>query len=132
MISIDTNVLIRDLVEDDAEQVEATRSLLDSLTIEDPGFVCREVILEISWVLASAYRFTREQIGEALLRIIGMENLLVETSDDVARSARHYGENNDDFSDLMILEASRRSDALPLYTFDRRLSRLDGAILVGA
>ncbi len=132
MISIDTNVLIRDLVEDDAEQVEATRSLLDSLTIEDPGFVCREVILEISWVLASAYRFTREQIGEALLRIIGMENLLVETSDDVARSARHYGENNDDFSDLMILEASRRSDALPLYTFDRRLSRLDGAMLVGA
>ncbi len=132
MISIDTNVLIRDLVEDDAEQVEATRSLLDSLTIEDPGFVCREVILEISWVLASAYRFTRKQIGEALLRIIGMENLLVETSDDVARSARHYGENNDDFSDLMIMEASRRSDALPLYTFDRRLSRLDGAILVGA
>ena len=132
MISIDTNVLIRDLVEDDAEQVEATRSLLDSLTIEDPGFVCREVILEISWVLASDYRFTREQIGEALLRIIGMENLLVETSDDVARSARHYGENNDDFSDLMILEASRRTDALPLYTFDRRLSRLDGAMLVGA
>ncbi len=132
MISIDTNVLIRDLVEDDAEQVEATRSLLDSLTIEDPGFVCREVILEISWVLASAYRFTREQIGEALLRIIGMENLLVETSDDVARSARHYGENNDDFSDLMILEASRRMGALPLYTFDRRLSRMEGAALVGA
>ena len=132
MISIDTNVLIRDLVEDDAEQVEATRSLLDSLTIEDPGFVCREVILEISWVLASAYRFTREQIGEALLRIIGMENLLVETSDDVARSARRYGEGNDDFSDLMILEASRRMGALPLYTFDRRLSRMEGAALVGA
>ena len=132
MISIDTNVLIRDLVEDDAEQVEATRSLLDSLTIEDPGFVCREVILEISWVLASAYRFTREQIGEALLRIIGMENLLVETSDDVARSARRYGEGNDDFSDLMIMEASRRSGALPLYTFDRRLSRMEGAALVGA
>ena len=132
MISIDTNVLIRDLVEDDAEQVEATRLLLDSLTIENPGFVCREVILEISWVLRNAYRFTREQIAEALLKIIGMENLLVETSDDVARSARRYGEGNDDFSDLMILEASRRIGALPLYTFDRRLSRMEGAMLVGA
>lgn len=132
MISIDTNVLIRDLVEDDAEQVKVARSLLDGLTNENPGFVCREVILEISWVLESSYRFTREQIVSAVLRIVTMENLVVETADDVAYAARHYEQGGADFSDLMILLAGHRVRAVPLYTFDRRLSRLEGAVLLGA
>ena len=132
MISIDTNILIRRVVNDDARQAEAAQALLDGLTTENQGFVCREVALEFVWVLERVYRYSRELLAEKLLELIALETLVVEESEDVARSARRYGEGNDDFSDLMILEASRRTDALPLYTFDRRLSRLDGAILVGA
>ncbi len=35
-----------------------------------------------------------------------------------------------DFSDFFILESARRGGALPLHTFDERLSRVDGAKLV--
>ena len=54
MIAIDTDVLVRYLVCDDQQQAEAARTLLESLTAERPGFVCREVTVELAWVLERA------------------------------------------------------------------------------
>ena len=48
MTSIDTNVIVRYLVGDDAEQAEAARALLDGLTPDAPGFICREVVIEVA------------------------------------------------------------------------------------
>ena len=50
MIALDTNVLVRYLVADDARQAKAARLLLEGLTTEHPGFICREVIVELVWV----------------------------------------------------------------------------------
>ena len=63
MIALDTNVLVRYLVNDDAEQANAARVLLESLTAEEPGFVCREVMVELVWVLQRAYGFARGRIA---------------------------------------------------------------------
>ncbi|MDE2906398.1 MAG: PIN domain-containing protein, partial [Acidobacteriota bacterium] len=51
MIALDTNVLVRYLVDDDPEQAETARALLASVTPTRPGFVCREVMVELVWVL---------------------------------------------------------------------------------
>ena len=59
MTALDTNVILRYLVGDDAEQAEAARALLDGLTPGNPGFICREVVLEVPWVLERNYGFTR-------------------------------------------------------------------------
>ena len=64
MTALDTNVLIRYLVGDVPEQAEAARALIDELTPDDPGFICREVVLEVAWVLERSYRFTRPQVAE--------------------------------------------------------------------
>ena len=58
------------------------------------------------------------------------DSLVVENSDDVAAAAHRYRQGGAGFSDLMILTAAERAGAMPLYTFDRRLSRMQGAILV--
>ena len=47
MIALDTNVLVRFLVGDDAEQAEAARALLEGMTPERPGFISREVAIEV-------------------------------------------------------------------------------------
>lgn len=126
MIALDTNVIARYLVNDVAEQAEAARALLDELTPDNPGFVCREVVIEIVWVLERSYRFPRSQIAEALLDMTASDSLVVEDSDDVAAAAYRYGQGGVGFSDLMILKATERAG----YTFDRRFARMPGATLV--
>ena len=66
MLALDTNVILRYLVRDDEAQAEAANSLLESLTAERPGFICREVIIELVWILERAYRFTRSQIADLM------------------------------------------------------------------
>ena len=130
MIALDTNVLVRYLVDDDAEQAKAARALLEGLTSERPGFVCREVAIEVVWVLERAYRFRPAQIADVLVELIATDSIVVEAADDVARAAFSYRQGGVGFSDLMILSAAERVGAAPLHTFDRRLARMDGAVLV--
>ena len=132
MIALDTNVLVRLLTRDHAEQAEAARSLLRGLTPEQPGYVCREVAIEVAWVLERSYRFTRGDIAEALMELMASNNLVFEASDDIARVVYLYSQGGPGFSDRMVLAAAARADAIPLFTFDRQLARLEGAELVPA
>ncbi len=130
MIALDTNVLVRYLVRDEAQQAEAARSLLESLTAERPGFICREVIVELAWVLERAYGYTRDRIATVLEQLVATEHLVIEAADDVARAAFRYRPGSAGFSDLMILAAAERSGARSLYTFDLKAAQLDGVALL--
>ena len=130
MIALDTNVLVRFLVCDDRQQAEAARALLESLAAERPGFVCREVTVELVWVLERAYGFDRHQVANILEELVSTEGLVFEAQDDVARAALRYRNASAGFSDLMISGAARRSGAHPLYTFDKKAARLEGAMLI--
>ena len=130
MIAIDTNVLARLLVRDDLAQAEAAMRLFTRLTPENRGFICREVLLELVWVLERVYNQSRANIGEAVLGLIASEDLLIENHEDVARCLYRYMQGGVDFSDLMILTAAENQRALPLHTFDRKFARLDGVTLI--
>ena len=130
MIAIDTNVLVRFLVRDDEAQAASARALLEPLTADQPGFICREVILELVWVLERAYGFPREQIADVLEQLVSTDVLVMEASADVAQAAFKYRTGSAGFSDLMILAAAERSHALPLYTFDQKAARMEGVTLL--
>ena len=130
MIALDTNVLVRYLVCDDQRQAEAARTLLESLTSERPGFVCLEVTVELVWVLERAYGFDRHRIAKIVEELVSTEGLEFEAQDDVARAAFRYPRAAAGFSDLMISGAALRSGAHPLYSFDKKAARLEGAMLV--
>ncbi len=130
MIAVDTNVLVRYLVRDNAEQAEAARRLLESLTAGRPGYVCREVTVELSWVLERAYGYSRARIATILEELVTTDGLVVEAADDVARAAFRYRAGGSGFSDLMILAAAKRSGTHPLYTFDQEAARLEGVSLL--
>ncbi len=130
MIALDTNVLVRYLVRDDEQQAESARALLESLTTERPGYVCREVVVELVWVLERAYAVSRERIATILQELVATQSLVVEASDDVARAAIRYAASGPGFSDLMILAAADRAGARPLHTFDRKAARIEGVELL--
>ena len=126
MIGLDTNVLVRFLVRDDAQQAERARALLESLTADRPGFVCREVVVELVWVLERAYGLSPGRIAKILVELVATEGLVIEEAGDVARAAIRYRTSGGGFSDLMILAAAERAGAGPLYAFDRKAARIDG------
>ncbi len=130
MIALDTNVLVRFLVNDDPAQAGAARSLLAGLTEEDPGFICREVAVELVWVLERAHGFSRERVATVLESLAATAELEIEAVDDVVRAASRYRPGGPGFSDLMIAAAARRRGASTLYTFDRQAARLEGARLL--
>lgn len=130
MIALDTNVLVRYLVRDIPEQAEAAQDLLQRLTLEDPGFVSREVAIETAWVLERSYRFTREQIADILEELTAVESLVFEVGDDVRCAVLYFRQGGPDFADLMILAAAERAGANPLYTFDQRFARSTNAVLI--
>lgn len=132
MIALDTNVLVRFLVGDDPRQSAAARALLAELTADRPGFVCREVAVELSWVLDRAYGFSRDRIATVFEELVGSEELRFEAEDDVLRAADGYRRGGADFSDRMIAAAARRSGAETLHTFDRRAAQLRGVALLPA
>ena len=130
MIALDTNVLVRYLVRDDPEQAEAARLLLEGLDSGRPGFICREVIMEVVWVLERAYKFLRAQIADVLAELIATDGLVIETANEVGHAAMSYRQPGVEFSDLMILSAAERKGARPLYTLDSKLARMQGTVLV--
>lgn len=130
MIALDTNVLVRYLVRDDERQAESARALLESLTTERPGYACREVVVELVWVLERAYGISRERIATILQDLVATQSLVIEAADDVARAAFRYQAGGAGFSDLMVLAAAERVGARPLYTFDRKAARLEGVELL--
>ena len=126
MIGLDTNVLVRYLVRDDEQQAEAARALLETLTADRQGFVCREVIVELVWVLERAYGLSPGKIAKILVELVATEGLVIEEANDVARAALRYRASAGGFSDLMILAAVERSGACPLYSVDKKAARIDG------
>ena len=123
MIALDTNVLVCYLVDDDARQSRAARALLGALTPTRPGFVCREAMVELVWVLRRTYGQSRERISAVLEDLVAADGLVVDAEADMARSAMRYRRGVADFSDLMIAAAAERAGARPLYTFDRKAAR---------
>ena len=132
MIALDTNIVMRLLVRDDLSQAEAAKRLISSLTPENRGFICREAMTELIWILERVYEHSKTDIAEAVLDLIASADLEIENHEDVTKSLYRYVQGGVDFADLMILAAANDQGALPLYTFDRKLARLDGVTLLDA
>jgi len=130
VIALDTNVLVRFLVQDDADQARIASDIFDRLTDAEPGFVSREVLIELVWVLERAYGYGRAQIAGALDGLLSSTELRIEAGDDVGSALDLYRNDGFGFADLMIAAAARRAGAAELVTFDRKAARLLGVRLL--
>ncbi len=130
MIALDTNVLVRFLVQDEPLQAQLATNVIDQLTDEAQGFVSREVLIELVWVLERAYRLGRAEIAVALDGLLSATELNIEGSDEFALALELYRNDGFGFADLMIAAAARRAGANELVTFDRKAARLPGARLL--
>lgn len=131
MIALDTNVLVRYLVQDIAHQAEVAERLIDSLTFDNPGFVSREVVVELVRVLERAYGFGPADIATVLEGLLSAVEIRLESALDVASALEKMRVRGGGFADLMIWSASRNAGCDCLVTFDRGMATLPGVEVPG-
>lgn len=122
MRAIDTNVIVRLIVRDDARQLRAAKEFTSK-----GAWVSHLVLAETVWVLDAVYDRTAEQIAIAIDMLLNHKDVTVQDAGVVAAALDHFRRHPKlGFSDCLMLEIARKAGHLPLGTFDRDLARLDG------
>lgn len=119
MIGLDTNVLVRDLAQDDPKQARLATDLIESLTADKPGFVSQVVLVETVWVLESCYAADAGRIAEVVETLAHVESLVVDEADVVWRALRQFKQAGGDLTDALVAALAGRAGCDTVYTFDR-------------
>lgn len=119
MRALDTNVLVRALVQDDAEQGRRAQACLSAHTV----YVPVTVILELEWVLRSRYGYSPKTIADAIEKLAILENAVVAEQDAVVAAARKLRQGWDFADALHHAPAAGYED---FATFDTNLARRAG------
>lgn len=127
MIALDTNVLVRFIVEDDARQTAAATKLIDhAVAADQPLFVSSIVLCEFVWVLAGSYRVSRAEIGRVLRELLRARHLAFDAPDQLVRALDAFLQSNGNFADYLIREQGRAAGCDTVATFDRALHKERG------
>jgi predicted nucleic-acid-binding protein len=123
MRAVDTNVLVRLVTRDDRRQVSAAE------TFVSPGaWVSHLALLEATWVLTSVFELDATALATVLEMLLNHHDLTIQDPDVVAAALLQFRKRPAvSFSDCLLLEVARKAGHVPLGSFDRDLSKLEGA-----
>ena len=123
MIGIDTNVLVRYLVQDDPKQARLSTRFFENQENRDQGFYLTEVVLcELVWVLESAYKIRRREVATTLDRVLRTASFFFDHKDELWDALRDYRSGKADFADYLICRLHESSGCTKTVTFDRDLA----------
>jgi len=111
--AVDTNVLVRYYLRDDAAQARVA----DRILSDGDVFVPKTVMLELEWVLRSVAEQPADKVMDCLWHLIALPGITIEDHDEV-EAALHHCKQGIDFADALHLAASRACSEL--LTFDDR------------
>jgi len=125
MIGLDTNVLVRYLMQDDAAQASRASAAIESVAGRGERLRLTAITLcELVWVLESAYRQTRADVARALDQIVRTADFDLEHVDHVRTAIEQYRTTPADFADALIGLLNAAAGCEHTLTFDRSLKRI--------
>ncbi len=122
MIGLDTNILVRYLVQDHLEQARLAGQLIES---GDTFFINQIVLCELVWVLVSCYDLDKQQIIAVLEKILVIHQFKIENSDLARKALEDFKDSKSDFSDCLIGRANQAYGCKMTASFDKNLKKLD-------
>ncbi|MFP4306935.1 MAG: PIN domain-containing protein [Desulfococcaceae bacterium] len=132
MIGLDTNVIVRFLVNDDVQQAEIVEKRL--VEIESSGesvLISTLVLLEVFWVLRSAYGFSQEQIINAVQNFTGLDIVELEDENLFYELENSHSKYSADLADQIIILNYLELNCETCITFDKKASKVPGFELLG-
>ena len=130
MIGLDTNVLIRYVAQDDPKQSPKATRLIESLTVDAPGYVSFVSVIELVWVLTSCYASTKSEICEVLQTLLRTKEIVVANAGTVWKAVRLFKEEKADFADCLIERSANEAGCGYTITFDRDAAKHCGMRLI--
>ncbi|WP_395699391.1 PIN domain-containing protein [Aquabacterium sp.] len=131
MIAVDTNVLVRLLVNDDVAQASKARRLFDAQAEGDaPIWVADTVLVELVWTLARAYQRPRVDLVTALRALAGHATVALESPRAVALAIDSYERGPADFADCLLSAKAALAGCEAVFTVDRGMKALPGVKLL--
>jgi predicted nucleic-acid-binding protein len=123
LVGVDTNILIRLLVDDDPLQRVAVKAFGDKLNREFNGFIALASILELDWALRSQYGRTRAESIAAIRQVLRIRGVEVEHHDAVVRALALVESRNADLADALIAMRALEAGCDRIATLDRRAAK---------
>jgi predicted nucleic-acid-binding protein len=126
MIGLDTNVLVRYLMQDDPAQFARAAAFIDAASEREEQFLINTPVLcELVWVLATVYDYSREEIAQALEQIFTTAQFEIERLDEARQALGDFRSSKADYSDALIGRINRSLGAKHTVTFDRDLKAVE-------
>lgn len=130
MIGLDTNVLVRYVMQDDPRQSPKANRLIESLSGDEPGFVPVVCLLELVWVLSGSYGLDQAGVAAALEALLRSKELVIDRAELVAQALNRYSQAGADFADALIERIAAASGCTVTMTFDAGAAKAAGMTLV--
>jgi len=132
MIALDTNALLRLLVEDDEAQAQMVRQVVTvSEKTSELILILPEVLIETVWVLESVYQCNRIEIFNFLEMVSEMQ-VFTFPDRSIIRSAGTQYKKGGDFADQMIVAQAKKQQARKIFSFDKKLQKRFPEYVVGS
>lgn len=131
MLGLDTNVLVRFLLQDDQEQAEHARMVIEeALATGEPVAVSLLAILETEWVLRSCAKLHKKTVITTFRMLLEARDLRIEHEESLEHALYLYENNTADFTDCLMATRYTRSGCSAMLTFDRKAANIPGVILL--
>ena len=123
MIGVDTNVLLRLVVNDDPAQNDLVKAFFAKRSVDDPAYVGLVVIAEFTWLLGRHYGYSKTQIADVLIGLLDSVDLVIERPELVQEAALLSREPRIDFADVLIARLGQERQCTTTVTFDRNAAK---------
>ncbi len=116
MVRVDTNYILRYLMNDDEEMA----SIAEETLIDREVFISNEILAEVVYVLNGVYKLPQDKISSVLIELMSFSNVVNPDKHIVLKALEIYGEGKLDFVDCILCAYSKVDEVL---TFDKKLQK---------
>ena len=131
MTGLDTNILVRFFLQDDAVKGNLATKVMSSLSVDETGWVGIPVLLDLVWEMTHNHKMKRVEVFQILDKLLSSREIVVEQSEIVRESLNLYRNTRADFADCLIAASAKAAGCSRTVTFDRIAARDAGMDLVG-
>jgi len=130
MIAVDTNVLLRYVLDDDTAHTPAARLLIDdTCSPENPAFVHEVAVAEFAWVLGRK-PLGRGAISALLRELVDNTHLRFRDVGGMLGAIDAFEQGSANFAEYLIAAQARTIGAAPTFTFDKKAGNSPGFTLI--